>query len=115
MGIPLSRGHAQLLGEVDGATQMAAPGSVRETRSDPAEARGWHRQLLRNESTIWRAPRNFPLRSWAREPAVGTPSKSSVWLGLVASENLKSPIGSTFHIASFIFSCPRGLLVAKKR
>ena len=37
-----------------------------------------------------------------------------LWLGSVASENLNSPMESTFHVASFIFTYPTELLVAKK-
>src|SRR5450759_4788396 len=53
--LPLQRGHAQLPEPVDGATEVAATGSVRETRGDAPEARGRHRQLLRDQSSLWRS------------------------------------------------------------
>src|SRR5476649_368019 len=48
-------GHAQLPDPVDGPIEVAAAGSVRETREDAVEARGRHCQLLRDQSSLWRS------------------------------------------------------------
>src|SRR5450759_4508998 len=53
--LPLPRRHAQLPEQVDGPTEVAAAGSVRETRGDAPEARGRHCQLLRDQSSLWRS------------------------------------------------------------
>src|SRR5450759_1711331 len=53
--LPLPRGHAQLPKQVDGSTEVAAAGAVRETRGDAPEALGRHCQLLRDQSSLWRS------------------------------------------------------------
>src|SRR5450759_1017003 len=53
--LPLPRRHAQLPEPVDGPTEVAAAGSVRETRGDAPEARGRHCQLLRDQISLWRS------------------------------------------------------------
>src|SRR5450432_2530329 len=75
--LQLPRGHAQLPEPVDGPIEVAAAGSVRETRQDAAEARGRHCQLLRDQSSLWRSRgRQWEYtdadQSWPRlpEPAV---------------------------------------------
>src|ERR1039457_5912862 len=55
MAIPLPGGDAQLPEQVDRPTEVAAVGSVRETRGDAAETRGWHCQLLRDQSPLRRS------------------------------------------------------------
>src|SRR6516165_2485021 len=55
MDLPLPRGHAQLPDQVDGATEVAAAGSVQGTRRDAAKARGRHRELLREQGSLWRS------------------------------------------------------------
>src|SRR6516164_4795196 len=52
MDLPLPRGHAQLPEPVDRATEVAAAGSVPGTRRDAAEARGRHRELLRDQGSL---------------------------------------------------------------
>src|ERR1017187_313934 len=53
--LSLPRGHAQLPDQMDGATEVAATGSVRETRGDAAETCGRDRQLLRDQSPLRRS------------------------------------------------------------
>src|ERR1017187_10342689 len=50
--LPVSRGHAQLPAEVDGSTEMAATGAVRETGRDVTEACGRDRELLRDQGSL---------------------------------------------------------------
>src|SRR5664280_694394 len=52
--LSLPRGHAQLPEQVDGPTEVATTGSIRETRNDAPEACGRDCQLLRDQSSLWR-------------------------------------------------------------
>src|ERR1035438_9082213 len=52
MGLPISRGDAQLSGEVGGPTEVAAVGSVREASRHAAQTRRRHCELLPDEGSL---------------------------------------------------------------
>src|SRR5260370_6315217 len=54
--LSLPRGPAELSEQVAGATELAAAGSVRETRGDANEACGSHCELLRDSNPVFRSP-----------------------------------------------------------
>src|ERR1700687_4066429 len=52
-GLPLRGSHAQLPGEVDGSTAVAAPALVPETRRDVAQAPRRNSELLPDQGALW--------------------------------------------------------------
>src|SRR5260370_38379979 len=74
--LSLPRGPAELSEQVAGATEVAAAGSVRETRGDATEACGWHCELLRDSNPLWRSRGGQRKHSHADQPGPRLPEPS---------------------------------------